>query len=164
MTDDEKRQVLAAARSTVARLQGGQQQRAFDDHAVPENRKRRSGEESSIRFSDPVARLPQQCTATKLDHWNEPDDKLLTDREQCLLETIGQEFGERDEQIEKLKRQVAELRCGWQAEFVNDIKKLFEGFSERLDAAFVQLDRRNSSTDRREPLDLPPLPLTRRVN
>jgi hypothetical protein len=44
------------------------------------------------------------------------------------------------------------------------IERLLEGFCRKLDATLVQVDELTRSVDRREPLDLPPLPLARRVN
>jgi hypothetical protein len=75
-----------------------------------------------------------------------------------------QEFGARDEQIEALKREVVQLGQVSNAELTNKIEQMFEGFCRKVGATIARVDELTRSADRRQPLDLPPLPLARRVN
>jgi hypothetical protein len=63
-----------------------------------------------------------------------------------------------------LKREVAQLRQASSGEFASKIERMFERFCGKLDATVVRFGELTRSVDRREPLDLPPLPLARRVN
>ena len=54
------------------------------------------------------------------------------------------------------------MRRASNAEFCKD--RAIAGRLLKLDATLVQVDELTRSVDRREPLDLPPLPLVRRVN
>ena len=166
MTDDEKKEILRRARATVADRSTQPTSRKDDDALEKRGKETQECHEPKpdFRYGEPVATLPQKGSRSQTIHAGEPEDNPLTVREQWLLEVVGQEFGERDEQIEHLKREVAQLRHTSNAEFATKIERLLEGFCGKLDATMVRFDELTRSVDRREPLDLPPLPLARRVN
>jgi hypothetical protein len=154
MTDDEKREIHGQA--TVEKRRS--QPLSHDNDDIVEK-----PQKDVNQGSDPLATRPNQDTAQAV-HLNPPDDVLLTDRERALLEAIAEEFCERDETIQDLKREVAELRRLSDAQLRSKIEPLFQDFYRKLDATTVQVHELMRSINRREPLDLPPLPLARRVN
>ena len=166
MTDAEKKEILRRARATVADRSTQPISRKEDDALEKRGKETQECREPKpdFHYSEPVATLPQKGSRSQTIHAGEPEDNPLTVREQWLLEVVGQEFGERDEKIEDLKREVAQLRQASSAEFASKIERLFAGFCGKLDATVVRFDKLTRSADRREPVDLPPLPLARRVN
>jgi hypothetical protein len=89
---------------------------------------------------------------------------VLAAREEALMEYIGEELHRRDDQINDLKCQVAQLQQASNAEFLTKIQQSMEDFYRKFDAILNRYSELIRSADRRERLDLPPLPLTRRVN
>jgi hypothetical protein len=166
MTDDEKREILAVARATVER--GRSQSRSLDDDHVSANHQKGKNQGANpgaaTRYSDPIATRPKQVGTAQAAYLDPPPDGLFTDRERALLEAVAEEFCERDEKIEDLKCEVAELRRLSDAQLRNHFEPLFQEFYRKLDATILRADELMRSINRHEPTDLPPLPMTRRVN
>jgi Steroid receptor RNA activator (SRA1) len=171
MTDDEKREVLRQARANVAR---NVPREDILERRIREIEKRDDAEEPEPQLqvernaaTKPALQRSENPSDTKMLE-SEPEPATKEDVMDVLeaAEALCQALERQQCQIDDLERAVSLLKQQSVGELSGEIKRTLDefgqNFSRKLDALDELLTR--AAAERAKVLDLPPLPLARRVN
>jgi hypothetical protein len=166
MTEDEKREILRQARENVARLQEqfpyGAPRHDILERRIPEL-KARCEPKKPPHYHETDYMRARRLQAEHDAAWNAWFDARLEecvgDERDFMIEAVGIALGET---VEDLKDEMDELRKEAAAALSDEVRKLRTELCE-LSAMLAELQRLIAA-ERAKVLDLPPLPLARRVN